>query len=48
MAVLISGRLSMSEDKTEELKAQLSTYLKFNNIIDEDLFSVMKNLTMWP
>ena len=38
----------MSVEKIEEIKAQLSTYLKSNDIIDEGLLSVMTDLTMWP
>lgn len=38
----------MSDTKAVEMKAQLATYLKFNDIIDEDLLFVMTDLTLWP
>ena len=37
----------MSDTKAVEMKAQLATYLKFNDIIDEDLLFVMTDLTLW-
>ena len=46
VAKLILDRLSMDDEKKEVLKMQLSTYLKSNDIIDEDLLSVMTDLTM--
>ena len=48
VAGLISSRLSMSDTKAAKMKTQLTQYLKSNDIIDEDLLSVMTDLTMWP
>lgn len=36
----------MSVEETEELELQLSTYLKFNDVIDKDLISAIIDLTM--
>ena len=38
VAGLISNRLSLSDTKAAEMKAQLTTYLKSNDIIDKDCY----------
>ena len=44
VAGLFSDRISIVGKKTGEMKAQLATYLKPNDIIDEDLLSILADL----